>query len=115
MNVRLGKQNIRTLIPFLLGGLLVYCFFMSSSYAFDDLDLDLTAEEKRWLKSHHKIRLGVDPSWPPYDYIDSNGEHRGFAADIIAHLRQYLNIEIELVANIDWSHVLEAIKKRKLI
>lgn len=114
MNVRLGKQNIRTLIPFLLGGLLVYCFFMSSSYAFDDLDLDLTAEEKRWLKSHHKIRLGVDPSWPPYDYIDSNGEHRGFAADIIAHLRQYLNIEIELVANIDWSHVLEAIKKKEI-
>ncbi|MBW1751434.1 MAG: hypothetical protein JRJ37_12300, partial [Deltaproteobacteria bacterium] len=36
--------------------------------------LNLTAEERAWINSHPKVKLGVDPSWPPLDFIES-GKH----------------------------------------
>ncbi len=31
--------------------------------------LELTDAEKAWLAEHKRIRLGVDPAYPPFDFI----------------------------------------------
>ena len=45
----------------------------------------LTAGERTWLKDHPVIKLGSNPSRPPYDYLQ-NGKHSGVASDIISTL-----------------------------
>ena len=31
----------------------------------------LTAAEEAWLAEHKSIRLGVDPTWPPFEFFDA--------------------------------------------
>lgn len=31
--------------------------------------LTLTPEERAWLAEHPSIRLGVDTSWPPFEFL----------------------------------------------
>jgi len=57
------------------------------------IDLPLTGEEKAWLAKHPAIDIGVDGNWPPIDYIDALGNHRGIAADYIKSLEQRLGIK----------------------
>lgn len=44
--------------------------------------VELSREELDWINSHPRVRLGVDPSWSPVDFIES-GKHQGIAADIL--------------------------------
>ena len=37
--------------------------------------LTLTDEERSWLKTHPELRLGVDASWPPFEYRDEEGRY----------------------------------------
>jgi ABC-type amino acid transport substrate-binding protein len=61
----------------------------------DDLDrngwrADLTDEERSWLAAHPQLRLGVDASWPPFEFRDQEGRYQGLAADYIALIRRRL-------------------------
>ncbi|HZP59371.1 MAG TPA: transporter substrate-binding domain-containing protein [Opitutaceae bacterium] len=68
-------------------------------------NLILTPEEQAWLASHPHIRLGYDPSWPPFSYRDTNGEIQGIDADVLALIAQRLGVHFELVTANTWSEV----------
>jgi len=74
----------------------------------------LTAEERQWVRDHRGVRLGVDPAWPPFDYVDDKGFHLGFAADILRLLQQRLGASFELVPGLTWSQVLEGAEARTI-
>ncbi len=76
--------------------------------------LTLTMEERAWLETHPDLRLGVDPSWPPYDFVDSHGKHAGLAADVLTRLRRMLGIEINLEPDLTWSQALKNAQARSL-
>ena len=40
----------------------------------------LTADEREWLARHREIRLAVDPSRPPYQYMDNLHVFAGIAS-----------------------------------
>ena len=35
--------------------------------------LQLTPEEQQWIAEHPVIRIGVDPDFAPYEFVDSSG------------------------------------------
>ncbi|MBF0621229.1 MAG: transporter substrate-binding domain-containing protein [Magnetococcales bacterium] len=74
----------------------------------------LTMEERAWLEAHPDLRLGIDPAWPPYDYLDMRGDHAGFAADILAKIRSNLGISMALQPISSWSQTLEGAKQRNI-
>ncbi len=69
--------------------------------------LTLTAEEQAWLRAHPKLRLGVDASWPPFEYRDRNGSYQGLAADYIALIEKRLGVVLEPMPIDNWSQVVE--------
>ena len=75
---------------------------------------ELTVEEKKWLANHQIIRLGVDPDWAPFDFIDKHGNHQGVAADYLRLIEKKLGIKIELVKDISWTEVLDLAKAKSL-
>lgn len=77
-------------------------------------DLSLTAAEEAWLDQHQFIRLGVDPSWPPFEYFDSKGEYRGIASDYVRLIEQRLGVRMEVVRGLSWPEVLEGARDRSL-
>ncbi len=50
------------------------------------LNFTLTSQEQYWLKQHQNIQLGVNPHWPPFEFIDQHGKYRGLGADYIGNL-----------------------------
>lgn len=72
---------------------------------------ELTEKERAWLKQHPVIRLGVDPQWPPFEYLDE-GEYKGLAADYIRLISARLGVEMVTIPNLTWSEVLQAAKSR---
>ncbi len=73
----------------------------------------LNQEELDWIKSHPKIRLGVDPSWPPLDFVES-GKHQGISADILQLLSDQLGLEFQLVPDLSWQNVLDGTRNRSI-
>ena len=76
--------------------------------------LDLTLEEKKWLKAHPLIRMGVDRSWPPFEYLDDLGRHTGIAADFFQLIEERLGIRFASPPNISWDEVIAKTKKSEL-
>ena len=74
----------------------------------------LSDTERRWVLEHPVIRLGVDPAWPPFDFIDRQGVHRGMAADFLQLLAPRLGITVEMVADTGWNQALEQARDRSL-
>ena len=40
----------------------------------DDGEFRLTTAEEWWLKAHPELRLGFDPQWPPFEYLDEKAD-----------------------------------------
>jgi signal transduction histidine kinase/DNA-binding response OmpR family regulator/ABC-type amino acid transport substrate-binding protein len=77
-------------------------------------NLNLTLQERNWLKSHSVLRLGIDPAWPPFDFIGDDGKHTGFSADVLARISQKMGVKLQLMRNLSWNQVLDSVKKREL-
>ena len=76
--------------------------------------IDLTAEEKAWLKAHKDIRLGVDMAWPPFEFMDNQGNHRGMSSDYVRLLNQRLGTSMAPIKGLSWSQIMEGAKKRTI-
>ena len=76
--------------------------------------LTLTEDERGWLADHQELRLGVDASWPPFEYRDENGRYQGLAADYVRLIQDRLGVRIKLIEPINWSAVLEQARNNQL-
>ncbi|MGO4611712.1 transporter substrate-binding domain-containing protein, partial [Variovorax sp. 2RAF20] len=72
--------------------------------------LTLTDEERSWLAAHPELRLGVDASWPPFEFRDDHGRYQGLAADYINVIRQRLAIKLTPIEPVSWTEVLQQAK-----
>ena len=76
--------------------------------------LTLTEEELRWLKDHPDLRLGVDASWPPFEFRDDQGRYQGLAADYVDIIRERLAIKLTPIEPVSWTVVLEQAAQGKI-
>ncbi len=76
--------------------------------------LTLTDEEQAWLNAHPQLRLGVDASWPPFEFRDQEGRYQGLAADYIALIQQRLGVSLQPIEPSNWSQVLEQARQNRI-
>ncbi len=74
----------------------------------------LTAEERAWLRKHPMIEVGVDGNWPPIDFMDRHGQHKGIANDMLQLLGQRLGIEFRVDPGPTFKQMLEKIQRGEL-
>lgn len=77
------------------------------------LMIKLTQEEKTWLAEHPVIRIGVMDSWPPFNFVDKNGNPQGIGADYIMSLNKRLNGVLEIVPG-PWEQIYDDVANRRL-
>lgn len=77
-------------------------------------DLALNKEERQWIKQHPSIRIGVDPDWPPVEFINSNKVYDGMAAEFVGLVSHRIGIRFEPVPNLSWSEVIDKIQQKEL-
>nr|WP_314874435.1 EAL domain-containing protein [uncultured Pseudomonas sp.] len=76
--------------------------------------LTLTEDEQAWLSAHPQLRLGVDASWPPFEFRDQEGLYQGLAADYINVIQERLGVTLKPTEPKTWSEVLELARTNQL-
>ena len=76
--------------------------------------LDLTPEEKAFIAEHPEIRLGVDPKFIPYEFIDSDGVYKGIAAEYIKLISEQTGLKMTVAPDLTWSEAYEKAVTREL-
>ncbi len=87
-----------------LQAVLLWCLAFWAGQAFA---LSLTPDEQQWLQAHPTLRLGVDASWPPFEFRDSDGVYQGLAASYVKVISDKLKVELQPVEPASWSEVLQ--------
>ena len=85
-----------------------------SSTASEALQSLLTEEEQAWIASHPEISVGIDAKWPPINFIDEQGRHKGITDDYIELLEQYTGIRFRPKAAGSWNEMLRQARARKI-
>lgn len=73
--------------------------------------VNLTAKEKSWLAANQHMRFGVDPGYPPFEFIDEDGVFSGMSSDYIRLISERLGITMELVPDLTWVEVIKGIRE----
>nr|CRH05981.1 membrane protein of unknown function[Include 3 copies of Extracellular solute-binding protein domain, HAMP linker domain and Sporulation stage II, protein E C-terminal] [Candidatus Magnetococcus massalia] len=79
-----------------------------------DADIGLTASERQWLNAHPHIRLGVDPNWQPYEFLDDQENHKGLSALMVERLSEILGIDFQAPQKLPWKKTMEGVKQGKI-
>ncbi len=74
----------------------------------------LTPKEKNWIQAHPKIRVGVDPEFAPFEFIDKNNQYSGYASDYIDILSKRLGLNLEIVRRPPWKQVMAMVEKKEI-
>ncbi|MDN6856769.1 EAL domain-containing protein [Pseudomonas sp. CAN2814] len=94
-----------------LQAVLLWCLAFWAGQA---LALPLTPEEQSWLQQHPSLRLGVDASWPPFEFRDAEGRYQGLAPGYIRLISEKLKIKLEPVEPTSWSDVLQQARDNRI-
>jgi diguanylate cyclase (GGDEF)-like protein/PAS domain S-box-containing protein len=76
--------------------------------------LTLSQEEQAWLAEHPQIRLGIDTSWPPFEFRDEQGLYRGLSADYVELIEKRLKVRMLPVEPRNWGEVMASAKRGQL-
>ena len=78
------------------------------------VNLNLLPEEKAWIRAHPVIRIGIDPDFPPYEFLGANGESSGIATDWLQLISNRTGLQFELVDVTTWSKCVQDMQQKKL-
>ncbi len=71
------------------------------------LALTLNEDERTWLAAHPELRLGVDVSWPSFEFRDEQGNDHGLTAAYVRLIEERLDVKLQPVEPSNWSAILE--------
>ena len=93
---------------------IVLFIFLSGKILAADVQLNLSEEEKLWLKAHPKIRIAPDPNFEPFEWFAEDGSYKGMVAEYVQLVEQRLNIKFEIIHARKWSHVMEMARAKEI-
>ena len=75
--------------------------------------LALTDAQRDYLQTKKSLRYCIDPSWPPFESVSPDGQHRGMSADYVNFFRSQLPIPLELLPTASWPDSVAAAEQRR--
>lgn len=76
--------------------------------------LNLSPEESDWLSNHPVVRVLMDPSWAPVEFIDAEGLSQGIAVDYLNLIEDLLGIKLEIATGLSWKDGVQAMRDKRL-
>ena len=92
----------------------IFCLCLLTVVSASASAFELTAEEQQWLIEHPVVRVGIDPSWPPYEFIDQQGQYQGISADYLTILSTKLGIKFVVGAPLPWTETQKKLENKEL-
>lgn len=94
--------------------LCVVSFSLPSAIAgSEEFNLSFSKAEQDWLDQHLEIRIGINHSWPPMDFVDDSGRASGLGVDFIHAINKRLDGRLKIVPG-PWSEIYQQVQDKKL-
>ncbi len=77
-------------------------------------DALLTAEEQAWVTRHPVLLFAPERDFPPFSFVDSQGQHRGLSADVLDLVQAHTGLKFQAVAAGDRANNLDRLKRREV-
>ena len=78
----------------------------SFCYARDD-SINWTPEELAFMEAHPVIRLGVDPKFVPFEFLDEDGTYQGLISDYLEIISEKTGLELQVTEGLTWTEAYE--------
>lgn len=92
---------MKKLITFLLLFISITLIIISPDHA-EDNSIIWTEEEINFMEKNSVIRLGVDPNFVPFEFIDKDDVYKGITADYLSLISKKTGLGFEVVKGITW-------------
>ncbi len=76
--------------------------------------IKLSLDEQEWLEEHPEITLGVDPAWPPIEFISDANQYQGIASEYVAYIAEQLGVSMQPAENLNWEEVIQKTKQGEI-
>jgi hypothetical protein len=76
--------------------------FLSGPCFAVDGKITLTEDEIIFVNEHPVIRLGVDPAFVPFEFIDKDGRYKGITADLLSLVSDRTGLRFEITPGLSW-------------
>ncbi len=76
--------------------------------------VNFSEEEKKFIKNHPIINIGIDAKWYTLDAIDNNGEHVGISSDYLKIISKESGLEFNLVAYDNFISTIQSLEEKKI-
>ncbi len=76
--------------------------------------VQLDAPERAWLRQHPVLRVGIDSTWAPVEYVDDDGRPQGISVAYLKRLEDDLEVRFELVPMPSWSTAMHQLGDGKI-
>lgn len=74
--------------------------------------IPVNEKEAGWLANNRKIRLGIDPSWAPFEFVDQDGIYSGISSSYVDAAEERLQVEMQPMQGFTWSQVIEKVQAK---
>ncbi len=75
---------------------------------------DFTEEELEYIQEHPVVITAVDPMFQPYEFIDSDGNYKGMAADYLKLIEIKTGLTFEIQEGLTWTEAYDLALKGKV-
>lgn len=86
---------------------------VQQSHSPDEL-LSLTAAEKKFIEEHPLLTIGVDPNYPPIEFIDKQNNLKGVTADLLNLLTLRTGLQFDHTGSSSWAENMKLMKEGKV-
>lgn len=76
--------------------------------------ISLTEEEQLFLEGHQSLRVGIDPSYPPFEWLDDKGVNHGITSDYMKLIENRLGLSLKIIPLPTWSLVLDSVQNHTI-
>ncbi len=77
-------------------------------------DTLLTPEEQVWVAKHPVLLFAPERDFPPFSFVDSQGQHRGMSADVLELVQEHTGLKFQAVAAADRATNIDRLKRREV-
>lgn len=75
--------------------------------------ISFSEDELRWIQEHPEVTFGADYKWPPFEFADKEGGHKGLSSDYIKVIEQRTGLKINVRIGI-WDDIIIAMQNKEL-
>lgn len=98
-NCKVKRVWVYTVISIMI---IITLLIMATPCVAADTSMSWTKNELAFMEKHPVIRLGVDPGFMPFEFIDEDGEYKGITADYLALISEKTGLQFEVVKGLTW-------------